>query len=139
MKKFLTFFMAAMLSVAMVSCGDKDNDGDDQGDDNTTVVTTGLEQTQWRGVEGDMNATNTQYLFTFVDHTVCNYLIRHTDGNDPALDWDKFYVGNYTYSNGRGTVTMEQSGKAEGSFTIDGSTMELTFGGQTISMSKLNN
>ena len=61
------------------------------------------------------------------------------DGNDPALDWDIFYVGNYTYSNGRGTVTMEQSGKAEGSFTIDGSTMELTFGGQTISMSKLHN
>lgn len=137
MKRIFTFALAALMAFSMVSCGEKDNGTDTPGG-NTGGGTTNDNSyvgTNWRytdGQYGDANYVDILFNFYTAERALVNTVL---GSNQQAM------AGQYTYTNGSGSIEQLQSlttGENCGSatFTINGTQMTFNWNGQSYTLTK---
>ena len=154
MKKVFSILMVAFAMTAMAACGDKNENGTDNGGGNGTEQPAGgdeavLKFTTWSyevGYPGDANylyvsvAFSPYYDGSVHENEVSVRKVYHEDGGERT----DFYVGAYSYtgnsSNGSGSLSVKNydTGADAGSmsFSISGKTMTLQFSSDTYTLTK---
>ena len=138
MKKLFSILMVAFAMTAMVACGDKNENTENNGGDNNGSGTSQnelLEYTLWRYKAGESG--NNDYVYVIISFTTSSKAtVSITKGNESQVS----YSGTYTYSNGNGTlslqniITHEDAGTV--TFSISGTSLTLKMLGETYTLEK---
>ena len=130
MKKVFSILMVAFAMTAMIACGDENNNSENPSGNNPgdTSSVTG----SYRGTVGDL-----EHTLTLGTAGLCTYQIWNLATDEEEVD----AYGDYTYSNGRGTInfnsnTYESDLQGDATFTVSGDKLTLTFNSQNVTMTK---
>ena len=140
MKKVFSILMIAFALTAMVACGDEKDNAEPQNNNNNNNNNPSIESvdhTLWTYTVGTNGQQGYQYVGVGFDYGMATVNITtNTTGENEYL----IYGGAYTYSNGSGTITLNdvasQTTVGTATFSISGSTMTLNALGSTYTLSK---
>ena len=137
MKKLFSILMVAFAVTAMVACGDN-NEGtnnDGVGNGSGTSQNESLEYTLWRYKAGESG--DNDYVYVILSFTTSSKAtVSITKGNEGQVS----YSGTYTYSNGNGTLSLQNTVTHEDpgtvTFSISGDNLTLHMLGETYTLTK---
>ena len=132
-KKMAMLLMFVATVISFSAC-EKDNEDDSTGGGSNNYPAS-IASTQWEWKhEASEGIRSVAVSFSQTG----NYFIMTITSND-IYDSGAVYNGTYTYSEGKGSVTMENSDTHEpatATFSINGSTMTFKFNGATYTLTK---
>lgn len=148
LKRILTMCLAALMTVGMVACGEKEkpepNTNGNNGGSNGGDAPTSLADTYWYHVDGNVMTEGTVTTLYFEDESLCAFEISHyvADGEEEVEDVLMLCIGTYTYSAGSGNIhftdTTFTQDMGNATFSISGNTLTLNYNGETYTLTKVS-